>query len=540
MPDVNATQLRDALAWTTNAPEPIHEASSNPFVWFWEAVEGDFNENRTTAQILVDAGISMIPLVDQICDVRDLIADCKKLTHDFGDKWAWAALVLTLIGLFPTLGSLVKGVLKIFFAFVRRSGGTAIKHTVAAGMTWVITFLRRREVQLFLRSKNVDEVFQWLATEVKSVRGKIDPTALTAVFDRGIKVLENLANRVSLVPIIGSKAKNALEQVKKVRLMADKHLSEALRPVHEIVHEIILALERQILEKQHGILNTTNVHFRGVIPESQAVALMRKRKPKFVSSTGDRLFVPVQPRRAREMVDDMSAKFDTTGRPRPPAEQFPTLSNQTIASFHLLETHVIRGPARMYRILSPSSRAMSECWVSEEIFRKLQSAPDPKAAWHRHLGVWPDWNANGQFVIFDVKAGETLNAWKGPAASQTKKSLPNQHLEGGWEQIVFNLPAGDKRADTMKYYKKKGATNSTLGTAYTQSEVDTLVANMNPKQKTLFFENHLAIRESINHPSISGPFETGWGYTEFDGAGFSGRVGLPELPGQVTNSGRQK
>jgi hypothetical protein len=535
MPDVNATQLRDALAWTTNGPEPTHEASSNPFIWFWEAVEGDFNENRTTAQILVDAGISMIPLVDQICDVRDLIADCKKLIHDFGDKWAWISLVLTLIGLFPTLGSLVKGVLKIFFAFIRRSGGTAIKHSVAAGMTWVITFLRRREVQVFLSSKNVDEVFQWLSKEIKSVRGKIDPAALTAVFDRGIKVLENLANRVSLVPMIGGKAKNALEQVKKVRLMADKHLGEALRPVQDIVQEIILALERQILEKQHGILNTTNIHFRGVIPESQAVALMRKRKPKFASSTGDLFFAPVRHRSAREMVDKMSAKLDTAGRPRPLTEQFPNLSNQTIASFHLLESHIIHGPARIYRIFSPSSRAMSECWVSEEIFRKLQSAPDPKAAWRRHLAVWPDWNANGQFVIFDIKAGETLNVWKGPASSQKKGSLPDQHLEGGWEQIVFNLATGDKRADTMRYYKKKGSTNSALGIALTQSEADALVANMNPKQKTIFFENHMAIRENINHASISGPFETGWGYTEFDGAGFSDRVGLPQLPGQVTN-----
>lgn len=58
---------------------------------------------------------------------------------------------------------------------------------------------------------------------------------------------------------------------------------------------------------------------------------------------------------------------------------------------------------------------------------------------------------------------------------------------------------------------------------------------MNAHQKTLFFENRLALRQYINHPSISGPFETGWGYTEFDGAGFSGRIGLPALPGQITN-----
>jgi hypothetical protein len=536
MPDVNTTQFRDALAWATNEPEPTHEASSNPFVWFWEAVEGDFNENRTTAQILVDAGISMIPLVDQICDVRDLIADCKKIIHEPGDKWTWVALVLTLIGLFPTLGSLVKGVLKIFFAFVRRSGGTAIKQTVAAGMTWVISFLRRREVQVFLHSKKVDEVFEWLAMEVKSVRAKIDPAALFAVFDRGIKVLESLSNRVSLVPIIGGKAKNALQQVKNVRLMADQHLNSALRPIHDIINEIILALERQILEKQNGIVNATNIHFRGALPESQAVALMRKNKPKFLSSAGDRFHHPVDPEDASELVNNMSSKVGAEGELRAPAERFPHLSTQSIESFHTIMPHTIRGPARLYRILSPSSRGMSECWVSEEIFKRLQNAPDPKAAWRRHLAVWPDWNTNGQFVIYDIKAGETLNTWKGQTAGQTKRSLPGHHLEGGWEQIVFSVEKNDLRADTIRYFKKSNGKNTALGKSMTQGEVDLLTANMSTQQKRIFFENHIALREKINHPNVSGPFETGWGYSELEGARFSGRIGLPTLPGQITNA----
>lgn len=534
MADINTTQLRDALAWTTNEPEPTHETSSNPFVWFWEAIEGDFNENRSTAQILVDAGISMIPLVDQVCDVRDLIADCKKLAHDIGDKWAWVALTLTLIGLFPTLGSLVKGVLKIFFAFIRRGAGSAVEKSVVEAMTWVVAFLRRREVQLFISAKKIDEVFQWLATEIKSLAEKISPAALTASFDRGIRVLEHLSNRVALIPGIGAKAKRALVQVKEIRLLADRHLAGALLPVHNFLKKILDQLEIQIMQKQSGIIDTANVNFRGVIPESQAVALMRKRQPKFLSATGDPFFEAVERNKARKLVNSRSAQFDSTGKPRPVSDQFPNLSDQSIASFHKLDAHVIRGPARMYRICSPSSRAMSDCWISEEIFRKLQSAPDPKAAWQRHLGVWPDWNPNGQFVIFDVKAGETLNVWKGPASSQKKITLPDHHLEGGWEQIVFNIPAHDARADTMKYFKKSGTQPLTKQTALSQSEVDAMTAKMNKHQKAIFFENHLAIRESINHPNISGPFETGWGYTEFDGSGFSGKIGLPALPGQVT------
>ena len=168
MAEINATQMRDALAWATNEPTKAKETSSNWFVWFWEAIEGDFNENRSTSQILVDAGISMIPLVDQICDIRDLIANCRKLSRDYKDTWAWVALVLTLIGLFPTLGSLVKGVLKIFFGFVRRCGGKQTIEVVDAAMTWVISFIRRRDVQKYLHAQKVDQVFKWLTQQIKA------------------------------------------------------------------------------------------------------------------------------------------------------------------------------------------------------------------------------------------------------------------------------------------------------------------------------------------------------------------------------------
>ena len=165
MDDIPTGALRDAAAWVkgettvkvstakaappagksgTAAPstgEDDDQSSSNPFVWFWEAIEGDFNDNRNTKQIMVDAAISMIPLVDQVCDVRDLIANCRKIYKDPKDVWAWVSLVLTLIGLFPTLGSLVKGVLKIFFGFVRRVGGKQVAQAIESGMTMVVAFL---------------------------------------------------------------------------------------------------------------------------------------------------------------------------------------------------------------------------------------------------------------------------------------------------------------------------------------------------------------------------------------------------------------
>lgn len=534
MAEINTTQMRDALAWATGDDQKAKEPSTNPFVWFWEAIEGDFNEDRSTAQILVDAGISMIPLVDQVCDVRDLIANCRKLLKDYKDTWAWVALVLTLIGLFPSLGSLVKGVLKIFFGFVRRSGGQALIKAVDAAMTWVISFIRRPNVQKYLRAQKVDQVFKWLATKVKSARGEINVSALLAAFDRAVKVLEGLVNKVSLIPFVGGKAKKALEEMRRIRLLADEHIGKAIKPVQDIMDTIVLRLEREAMEQQHGIVDVANIHYRGVLPEAAAVALMRRRKPSFLTVGDKPKFRAADPMVHRPNVAARSAKKDATGARRAHADIFPELSDQSIRSFHTLQAHTIKGPARLYRILAPSSRGMSDCWVTEKVFKELQSAPDPKSAWRKFLAVWPDWNVNGQFVIYDVKAGESLNVWRGIASSQTKKSLPGFQLEGGAEQIVFNVARKDTRNDAMLYYKVKGGRGGKLGPALTQNEVNALTGSMNPLQRKAFFDSHLAVRENMNHPNISGPFETGWGYTEFDGAGTVSKIGLPALPGQIT------
>lgn len=534
MTDIATTPMVDALAWATNDTSKAKEPSANPFIWLWEALEGDFNDERSTAQIMFDAAVSMIPLVDQLCDVRDLIANIKKLIHDAKDVWNWVALVLTLIGLFPTLGSLVKGVLKIFFAFIRHKGGEAAVKAVDSAMTWVVTFLRRREVQRYLSLHKVDEVFKWLANEIRAVRAKVNVGELIRAFDRGIDVIQGLVSKVEYVPVISGKAVGMLKQVKEIRMMADQKLGEAVKPVQDLLDIVISRLELQALAKQKGIVNVANIHYRGVLPEAAAVALMRKHKPNWLSTDGEDIFESLKPEEVRKTVDGASAKIDSNGRRIPHEDRFPVLSNQSIKSFNTLAAHKIRGPARLYRIIAPNSRAMSECWVTEEVFKKLQRAQDPKAAWRKYLAVWPDWNLDGQFVVYEVKAGETLNVWRGKAASQSKDELPGYILRGGEEQIIFSLERKDTRNDKVLYYKIAPDKGNALGKAMTQEEVNIIKAKMSPRQIREFDETHLCIREKINHPNISGPFDTGWGYTEFDGDGLPFKIGLPDLPGQAT------
>jgi len=512
--------MRNALAWTTNQQPADEQINSNPWEWFWQAVQGDFNDNRSTGQIVVDAAISMIPLVDQVCDVRDLIANCKKLRQDASDTWAWVALALTLIGLVPFLGSFLKGVLKIFFAFVRRAGGKEIGTAVDGALTWVIALLRRQAFQKYLRDHRIDEVFNWIAKETKKVRSKVNPAELLRAFDSAISTLRQLVSKVEHIPVVGKRAANALEQVLWVRSKANEGIAKVNLTIDAIFDKIILRVEGEAALSRQAIVNLNNIHYRGALPEATAVTLMRRPNPcpSWLNDDMNIRWPRVYPNDAHQMVSDAVKKG------------WPPLTDSNIESFYKLAATEIKGPARLIRILSPNSRAMSDCWISEKVFNDIQNSPDPKAAWRKFLAVWPDWNVNGQFVVYDVQPGEVLKVWRGEASSQVKAGVADRHLEGGWEQIVFKLDRADQRNDTMRFYKKD-ATGSNITEDYiTQADYYKLTE----PEKTQYLE----IREKINHPNIRGPFETGWGYSDFNGTGLMDKIGLPILPGQLTSLNR--
>lgn len=85
--------------------------------WVWGVLEGDFNEDASTGQIIGRMILTMIPGIDQLADVQDVINILYKLIwkKEYDEKWNWILLVITLIGLIPVLGSLAKGLLKLVF-----------------------------------------------------------------------------------------------------------------------------------------------------------------------------------------------------------------------------------------------------------------------------------------------------------------------------------------------------------------------------------------------------------------------------------------
>lgn len=276
---VTLQQLREALAFVTEQYKNVTDGSKNVVEWLWEAIQGDFNQERTTGQIAFDTAISMIPGVDQVCDVRDVVANCKQINDDTSNTWAWVGLVLTLVGLIPTVGSLLKGVLKIFFIYVRRAGLNHVARAVDEAMDWVITFLRRREVMKYWKALKWDRLFHELANQTRVVRALVSPKILLDAFDRAIKLMDNLLGYAKHIPVVGPAAQETLKLVNNVRSLARRKITEFTAPALRTLDEIIRRLEIEDLVQRRGVLDAGNVHFSGTLPEAHAVTLMRRSSP---------------------------------------------------------------------------------------------------------------------------------------------------------------------------------------------------------------------------------------------------------------------
>ncbi|CED59244.1 Putative uncharacterized protein [Moritella viscosa] len=115
-PDVTPTELiadtkRGKIGFWEFGLSRISSAAS----WSWGVILGDFNDDPSVAQIITNAVITCFPGIDQAADVRDVVANLRKLMDEEERKKTenWTNLALTILGFIPSLGSILKGVGKI-------------------------------------------------------------------------------------------------------------------------------------------------------------------------------------------------------------------------------------------------------------------------------------------------------------------------------------------------------------------------------------------------------------------------------------------
>jgi hypothetical protein len=429
--------------WTASAKQDLSAAAE----WLWVVLQGDFAEEQTVAQSVTGTVISMIPLVDQLCDVRDVVANCRKINQDRSNKWAWLALLLTLIGLFPTLGSLFKGCCKILFAYGRKalfSAGKAAldadlwqasKPFVEAGVRKLNDFLARPEVRKTLAALKSDNPYQYLAGKIRELAASVSVAKLTKAFDTAIGALTELIGMVQEwgSAAMATKAGQLLQSVKAVRDQADTKLAEVLKPAQDWLNRLAQRLDVEWRVKYRADVNVPNPHGSPRFSLDAEIEELKKAPPGWVDVVKEGKFPELRKEPAVP-----SGHFDIGKKaPQPHKEAFKT--------FHSATPDVLPPGTVIYRVLAPNSYDNSICWMTKAEFDKLRNKDD----WRRRFAVWMNWNVNGEFATYTVPPGKGLPVWRGATASQVLKDKNGVEvladakgnkfwLEGGAEQLVVN------------------------------------------------------------------------------------------------------
>ncbi|MCG3873299.1 MULTISPECIES: hypothetical protein [Psychrobacter] len=444
-------ELSNALAWfmvpVNGAVQKGKETANDIADWLWVVIQGDFATEPSTAQVVTGTVVSMIPLVDQICDVRDICANCKKINEDDSNPWAWVGLILTLIGLFPVLGSLFKGIFKVLLAPIRRfmmrplskagkfSGSLiykAVEPAIEQGIKELNKFLGRPAVKKLIRKEASGNVYRWSAKQLRSLKAKVNKTQILTVFDEHIGYLKETVEFVQKYGSsgIGKKAADILKVVVDIRNRANRRLGEFLAPVQDFLERLAIRLDAEGGYK--AVTNLTNVaNFRKVHTDGE-VQLIKISSPKWVDVT----------RRIKYPKVEECPKIP---------KGYPNISDKgkgplwkKFNTFHDMKAVELKQGTSLYRVVDPTSNDNSICWMRASEYLKLKKRED----WRRRFAVWASWNSNGEVVHYIVPKGG-MKVWEGKAASQILENSKGQIqtangrgamyvLEGGGKQIVLD------------------------------------------------------------------------------------------------------
>ena len=155
--------------------------------WIWGMLKGDFNKNPTMSQIIVSGLISMIPVVDQVCDVRDLIANLIDLSKENGKSSDnYKALALTAFGVIPEIGSAVKTIVKA----ARSKEANKLK------IFKLMEGFESAFKKLKIKSPWNNAPEAWLRSKPWQKMGKTALNALNKCIDRLIQAINGFLNKV--------------------------------------------------------------------------------------------------------------------------------------------------------------------------------------------------------------------------------------------------------------------------------------------------------------------------------------------------------
>lgn len=473
--------------------------------WIWGALQGDFNTGRSAGQIGFDMVVSLIPVVDTLCDVRDLCANIRQYRKDPSDKITLFFMATTVVGFIPELGTVVKSVLRLVWVYLK----PLIKHAdditntsklVAAAnracdtaLPKITEYLQHNRVAKWATAGKLPDVYKFVATTIREAADKLSPAKLKSLLDEKFDGLKALLQKIrSIVPsTIREPIDDLLKFIDAKRRVISQAVQEFTQPVRTVLKVVAKKLDDQAWRAE---TYRTNRGWIAPISESGSAKLINAKPPKWAKKLPKRLrFSPL-----RMTADEIQALM----------KEYPTHPNleewlvRTFSKNGGIRADTIIGPAKIYRVVDPSNEGAGIFWMTESEFKAIKNRDE----WRSKFAVKPEWNQNGWVVEYEVKAGEKLPVWRGPAASQELNGT-DYYLEGGGEQIAFFPGSRDEMVQAMP--RVDGETGMPVrdrnGNEDRRVEFTDVTSQIAPAR----------LRARITDPHIRGPVETGWGATDY-------------------------
>jgi hypothetical protein len=391
----------------TSTGSAIAEAVSDVGEWLWGLIQGNFNEQQTTSQLIVDAIIGMIPVVGDVTAVRDLTASIMKMVEDPKEResvMAWCGLVIGIFALIPVAGGVIKGVGKLLLRVGKNTGD--YQKIFDAIIDLINRFGHGDAVAWF---KKLD-----LNSYTGQIRGKFNE-----MLDRVDGVIVGVKKKFSL--LLPDTMLARMDAVRRgladLRARADKMIPAAIKELH-------------------ARLVTLQGHIRSgewqAIPSSLK-STTREREARLVETIkpGTRAFtkanMPFPPtkkgmyRHAKGWPDLRALPFDAIGSFSGP-----------------IKPVFLKPGTKIRRIIPPGDKAKNAgaYWMYGKDF------PKDGPAWRKDFAVLERWSGNGAYVEYTVPP-PGMRVWEGKVASQidtdVKSKTYGQYLPGGAGQLYIDF-----------------------------------------------------------------------------------------------------
>ncbi|MGF1706665.1 hypothetical protein [Enterovibrio baiacu] len=412
--------------------QDAYDSTLGALEWIWEAMQGDFNTNQTTGQIAANAVLGLIPIVDQVLDCRDLIANCRLIYKDSSNKAAWIALCLTLIGLIPSLGSAIKGILKILFLFIRKAGGDVAK-AIRPAMAPILSFLENDKVRRILGISRIDLVLRQVADKISSIRGEVTAGKLKGLLNSAVETLNSVVAKIRYIAPADVKIwlDEAVRIVRSVQEMADRMIAPAIAPVQKILDDLAAALNKQADEYAPSYRADVNARTVHELDPSVATVnpriLTRSQKGLYGEIISDNYMLnrrhenmlPVD-RQVRSLEDAPRGRgidgIYRNANPPPPfiitETKYRTTSDTYIDSDGVARTTLL--PTTRGTTNYPAAKQMSDDWI---LPRLADDLGDAQARQVRNQGF-------DRWLMIVDESGEVVNVTRLDRAANAVESLP--------------------------------------------------------------------------------------------------------------------